>query len=67
VIPELQTFNAYFGTIAQIEDRGERFSIPMQPQRTPRYIRLAQENEFDPSIRLEWSNGGYPARNGRQQ
>ena len=24
-----------------------------------------QKNEFDPSIRLEWSNGGYPARNGR--
>jgi hypothetical protein len=65
VVPEIQTFNAYFGTIAQIEDRGERFSIPMQPQRTPRYIRLGQENEFDPSIRLEWSNGGYPARNGR--
>lgn len=63
VVPELQIFNAYFGTIAQIEDRGERFSIPMQPQHTPRYIRIGQENEFDPSIRLEWSNGGFPARN----
>jgi hypothetical protein len=59
VIPELQTFNAYFGTILQIEDRGERFSIPMQPQHTPRYVRLGQADEFDPSIRLEWSNGGF--------
>jgi hypothetical protein len=67
VVPELQTFNAYFGTITQIDDRGERFSIPMQPQHTSRYIRLGQTDEFDPSIRLEWSNGGYAARTGQRQ
>jgi hypothetical protein len=59
VIPKLQTFNAYFGTITQIEDRGERFSIPMQPAQTPRYVRLGREDEFDPTIRREWTNGGY--------
>ncbi len=67
VVPELQTFNAYFGTVIQIEDRGERFSIPMQPKQTPRYIRLGQIDEFDPSIRLEWSNGGYAARARQRQ
>jgi len=30
VIPELQTFNAYFGTIDQIQEAKERFSIPMK-------------------------------------
>jgi len=64
VIPELQTFNAYYGTIAQIEEQKERFSIRMKPEYTPQYLRLGQENEFDPSIRPEWSNGGYVARTG---
>ena len=32
VVPEEQRFGAYFGTIAQIEDAGERFSIPMRPE-----------------------------------
>jgi hypothetical protein len=59
VIPELQTFNAYFGTIAEIEEYGERFSIPMRPERTEKYMRLGREDEFDSSIRPEWSNGGY--------
>jgi hypothetical protein len=67
VIPELQTFNAYFGTIAQIEDRGERFSIPMQPQRTSGYVRLGRRDEFDSAICPEWTNGGYPARNGQRR
>src|SRR5262249_11424313 len=26
-----KTFSAFFGTVAQIEDAGERFSIPMKP------------------------------------
>ena len=60
VIPELQTFNAYFGTIDQIQEAKERFSIPMKPHETPRYRRLGAKDEFDPSIRKEWSNGGYP-------
>lgn len=60
VIPEEQTFTAYFSTIRQIEDRGERFSIPMRPKQTARYDCLSrQPEEFDPSIRPEWSNGGY--------
>jgi len=62
VIPELQTFNAYFGTINQIQELKERFSIPMKPNeiRDHKYERLGRENEFDGSIRPEWSNGGYP-------
>ena len=56
VIPERQTFNAYFGTIAEIEESKERFSIPMKPDKTARYVRLGQEDEFDSSIRPEWSN-----------
>jgi hypothetical protein len=44
VIPELQTFNAYFGTIVQIEDRGERFSIPMRPEQTKRYASTSTHN-----------------------
>ena len=66
VIPELQTFNAYYGTIAQLEEQKERFSIRMKPEYTPQYLRLGQVNEFDPSIRSEWSNGGYVARGRRQ-
>jgi hypothetical protein len=63
VIPEEQSFSAYFGTIGQIEDRGERFSIPMRPEQTARYECLSRPvDEFDPSIRPEWSNGGYPRR-----
>jgi hypothetical protein len=60
VVPEEQRFSAYFGTIAQIEDAGERFSIPMRPEQTKRYERLSCPlEEFDESIRSEWSNGGY--------
>jgi hypothetical protein len=63
VIPEEQTFSAFFGTVAEIEDAGERFSIPMKPEQTERYIPLScLPEEFDPSIRAEWSNGGYPRR-----
>ena len=57
-IPEEQTYCAYFGTIFQIEDRGERLSIPMQPHRTPAYECLANQ-VFDATLRPEWSNGGY--------
>jgi hypothetical protein len=63
VVPEEQSFSAYFGTIAQIEDAGERFSIPMRPEQTVQYECLSRPlEEFDQSIRLEWSNGGYPHR-----
>jgi hypothetical protein len=63
VVPEEQKFSAYFGTIAQIEDRGERFSIPMKPEQTGRYECLSRPlEEFDQSIHPEWSNGGYPRR-----
>jgi hypothetical protein len=57
-IPEEQTYCAYFGTISQIEENGERFSIPMQPHRTPAYECLARD-AFDATLRREWSNGGY--------
>ena len=60
VVPEEHTFSAYFGTIAQIEDAGERFSIPMRPENTKQYERLSRPSEErDQSIRPEWSNGGY--------
>jgi hypothetical protein len=59
VIPELQTFNAYFGTIDQIQEVKERFSIPMKASDTVRYQRLGAKDEFDPSMRKQWSNGGY--------
>lgn len=63
VIPEGQTFSAFFGTIAQIEDAGERFSIPMQPQQTARYECLSRpREEVNSSILTEWSNGGYRRR-----
>jgi hypothetical protein len=63
VVPEEQKFSAYFGTIAQIEDRGERFSIPMKPEQTGRYECISRPlEEFDQSIRPEWSNGGHARR-----
>ncbi len=63
VVPEKQTFSSFFGTIAQIEDAGERFSIPMQPEQTARYECLSRPlEEFDSSICSDWSNGGYPRR-----
>jgi hypothetical protein len=63
VIPEEQSFSAFFGTIAQINDVGERFSIPMKLEHTARYECLSRPfEEFDPSIRLAWSNGGYSRR-----
>jgi hypothetical protein len=65
VIPEEQRFSAYFGTIAQIEDAGERFSIPMRLEQVARYECLScPAEEFDTSIHPEWSNGGYARRQG---
>jgi hypothetical protein len=58
VIPERQIFWAYFGTIAQIEELAERFSIPMRAFDTPKYECLADQ-EVDATILAEWSNGGY--------
>jgi hypothetical protein len=57
-IPELQQFSAFFGTIAQIEEDGERFSIRMNPEYTRNYLRLADQ-QIDTSLRPEWSNGGF--------
>jgi hypothetical protein len=62
VIPELQTFNAYYGTINQIQEYAERFSIPMKPGEIREHdYKCLAENASDPSIRPEWSNGGYTA------
>jgi hypothetical protein len=62
-VPEEQNFSAYFGTIDQIDHAGERFSIPMRPEDTDGYECLSRpREELDQSIRLEWSNGGYPRR-----
>jgi hypothetical protein len=58
VVPELQSFWAFFGTIAQIEESGERFSIRMKPEYTKDYEGLGEGR--DVTIRPEWSNGGYP-------
>jgi hypothetical protein len=63
VVPEEQSFSAYFGTIEQIEDAGERFSIPMRLEQTVRYECLSRPpEELDLSIFPEWSNGGYARR-----
>jgi hypothetical protein len=63
VIPEERKFSAYFGTIDEIQVGGERFSIPMMPKQTARYVCLSRPvEEADPSIQTEWSNGGYPNR-----
>ena len=58
VIPERQVISAYFGTIEEIEEQGERFSIPMREFDTLKYECLTKE-EIDKSLRMEWSNGGY--------
>jgi len=63
VVPEEQRFSAYFGTIAQIDHAGERFSIPMRSEQTKGYECLSKPTEeCDQSIRAEWSNGGYLRR-----
>lgn len=58
VVPEKQVLWSYFGTIDEIQEAGERFSIPMQQFATAKYECLANE-EIDPTILPEWSNGGY--------
>jgi hypothetical protein len=58
VIPERQIIWAYFGTIEEIEEQGERFSIPMREYDTCKYECLAKE-KLDESLRVEWTNGGY--------
>ncbi|MGW1423204.1 hypothetical protein ACWAT4_24160 [Bradyrhizobium manausense] len=58
VVPELQIFWGYFGTIKQIEDKGERFSIPMRASDTSRYECLA-DKERDGKLLAQWSNGGF--------
>jgi hypothetical protein len=58
VIPERRVFWSYFGTIAMIEENGERFSIPMRASDTAKYECLANQ-EADTAISIEWSNGGF--------
>jgi hypothetical protein len=58
VIPERRVFWSYFGTIAMIEESGERFSIPMRASDTPKYECLADQ-DADAAISIEWSNGGF--------
>jgi hypothetical protein len=52
---EKQRCSAFFGTLAHISVRGERYSIPMTPAATAQYERLAMD-EHDLTIRPEWSN-----------
>jgi hypothetical protein len=57
VIPELQTFSAFFGRLGT-----ERLSVPMRPRDTDKYKRdgdCLADNEIDPEILPEWTNGGY--------
>ena len=58
-VPELQTFNAYFGTIDEIQEAKERFSIPMKLHETARYERLGAGCEFASTLSPDWLNGGY--------
>jgi len=46
VIPERRVFWSYFGTIALIEDRGERFSIRMGASDTPSLDHSSREVFF---------------------
>lgn len=52
---ETQKCSAFFGTMAQITERGERYSILMTTLATAKYERLASD-EHDPTIQPEWSN-----------
>jgi hypothetical protein len=61
VVPEIHTFWSYFGTISQIEENGERFSVRMKPIETANYECLA-DGHVDLAVRSEWTNGGYPLR-----
>lgn len=58
VVPEIQVYWAYFGTVSSIQEDGQRFSIRMSPKYTLNYECLA-ELELDKTIRPEWTNGGY--------
>jgi hypothetical protein len=58
VIAELQVYWSYFGTIAQIEESGVRFSVRMKPEETRKYESLAVE-KHDSTISPAWSNGGW--------
>ena len=64
-IPELQTFNAYFGTVDEIQEAKERFSIPMKPHETARYERVGDKDEFAATLSKDWTNGGYPLANAK--
>jgi hypothetical protein len=65
IVPELHVLWSYFGTVEQIEENGERFSIPMRASDTVRYECLAN-NETDQTLRPEWSNGGFARSRERQ-
>jgi hypothetical protein len=57
VLPKLQKFSAYFGTIEQITEEKDRFSIPMLDRDISRnkYELLARD-ETDEQMNPEWSN-----------
>jgi hypothetical protein len=57
-VPELSTCCAYFGTVDQIQERGERFSIPMTDAAVSRYQCLASD-EVDESLDPRLTNGGF--------
>jgi Holliday junction resolvase len=52
---EKMTCSAFFGPLAQLTVRSERYSIPMTPQATAHYECLVRD-DHDLTIRPEWTN-----------
>lgn len=52
---EAQSYSAYFGTIADLNAKGERYSVPMTPDCTAGYDSLASDWR-DLEIKPEWTN-----------
>lgn len=55
---EKQRFSAYWGTVNQIIEAKERYSIPMKPDEVLAYECLVQDKP-DKSIKPEWTNRSY--------
>jgi hypothetical protein len=53
-----QRYWAYFGTMAELNVQGDRYSVSMSERATAEYICLA-ENRFHPLIRSDWDNRSY--------
>ncbi|MBN7760698.1 hypothetical protein JYP52_06075 [Nitratireductor aquibiodomus] len=60
VIPELNQFSAYFGTLDQVNEGKERYSIPTTQAAFPFYECLADGIQ-DGTLISEFSNGGFAA------